>query len=141
MALASAAIVFHFGAVLVPILDTPSGPWATPAGRSMEDPPAFAHALRNLADWHGQYLRLANNDHFVFNRPASTPAVEMEVRLKDDAGKVTRTLRFPDPQANPWVRQRQELLARRWRRTSRRSRRARKSSRRPARRRRPPTFG
>ena len=74
--------------------------------------PAFAHAIRGLADWHGQYLRLANSDHFVFNRPAAVPAVEMEVRLKDGDGKVTRTLRFPDPQANPWVRQRQELLAR-----------------------------
>ena len=112
MAAASAAIVCHFGAVLIPILDAPSGPWATPNGRSMEDPPAFAHALRGLADWHAQYLRLANNDHFAFNRPTGIPAVEMEVRLKDDAGKVTRTLHFPDPQANPWVRHRQELLAR-----------------------------
>jgi hypothetical protein len=108
----SAAILVHFAAVVIPILDMPSGPWATPVGRTVDDPPAFAHAARNLADWHGQYLRLANSYHFTFNRPGDAPAVEMEVRLKDDTGKVFRTLKFPDPAANPWLRHRQELMAR-----------------------------
>lgn len=108
----SAAILFHLAAVIVPILDSPSGPWPTPTGRTMDDPPAFAHAVGGLADWHAQYLRLSHNYHFIFNRPGDAPAVKMEVRLRDDAGNLIRTLTFPDPQANPWVRHRQELLVR-----------------------------
>ena len=108
----SAAIIFHLAAVIVPILDSPSGPWPTPAGRTMDDPPAFVHAVSGVADWHAQYLRLSHNYHFVFNRPGDAPAVKMEVRLRDDAGALIRTLTFPDPQANPWVRHRQDLLVR-----------------------------
>ena len=48
----SAAILLHLAAVVVPILDSPSGPWPTPTGRTIDDPPAFAHALAGLAEWH-----------------------------------------------------------------------------------------
>ena len=108
----SAAIVLHLAAVVVPILDSPSGPWPTPTGRAIDDPPAFAHAVASLAEWHAAYLRISNNDHFIFNRPGDAPAARMEVRLKDAAGNVIQKIDVPDPQANPWVRHREELLVR-----------------------------
>jgi hypothetical protein len=107
----SLAILYHLLAVVVPILDTPSGPWAGPMGRTAAEPPQFAQSLRGLTALHGRYLRLAHSYHFVTNRPGDVPAVRFEVRLKDAEGNSLGTLQFPDPQANPWVRHRQQLLA------------------------------
>jgi hypothetical protein len=124
VALASVAIVLHLAAILVPILDTPSGPWPVPTGRSMAEPPQFARSLSSLgsssrstsATWtfttlHGKYLRLTNNYHFVSNRPGDLPGVEFEVYLRDAEGNLLHKAKFPSPEANLWVRHRQQMLA------------------------------
>lgn len=108
----SAAILYHFVGIIIPILDIPSGPWASQGGERFGDPPHFAHSASNLAILQEDYFRIACSFHFDSNRPASTPGVEFEVRLKDADGKALKTLRFPDPSANTWVRHRQEVLAR-----------------------------
>ncbi len=107
----SAAILFHLAAIIIPILDTPSGPWAMPDGRNVADAPMFAHSANGLATLHAESLRIAHSYHFVTDHPGDLPGVEFLVRLKDADGKPLSTLRFPDPQANPWVRHRQRLLA------------------------------
>jgi hypothetical protein len=38
--------------------------------------------------------------------------VQLEVLLRNSEGELIRTLKIPDPEANPWVRHRQELLVR-----------------------------
>ena len=111
IAAGSAVIVFHFAAVLIPILDMPSGPWATPMGRTAAPAPAFAHEAAGLANLHGDYLRVVHSYHFDTNRPGDIPGVRFDVVLRDKDGTVMKTLAFPDPGANPWVRQRQEILA------------------------------
>ncbi len=103
----SAVILFHLTAITLPVLDMKSGPW--PGG--VADAPAFAHSASDLAAVHGE-LHIAHSYDFVSNRPSDLPGVQFEVRLKDADGKVFNTLRFPDPNANRWVRQRQEILAR-----------------------------
>ena len=104
----SAAILYHLTAITLPILDMKSGPW--PGG--FAEAPAFAHSLRDISTVHGKYLRIAHSYDFPSNRPSDLPGVEFEVRLRDAKGDVFQTLHFPDPQANLWVRQRQDLLAR-----------------------------
>jgi hypothetical protein len=107
----SAVIVFHLVAIVIPTLDMPGGPWATPMGRTASSPPEFAHAAAGVADLHGDYLRVVHGYHFVSNRPGDIPGVRFEAVLRDKDGNVTKTLTFPDPDANPWVRHRQEVLA------------------------------
>jgi len=58
-----------------------------------------------------QGIKLAQSYHFASNHPES--GIKFEVRLKDEAGQPMVTLRFPDPNANPWVRHRQ-LVAAQW---------------------------
>ena len=107
----SAAILFHLAAIIIPILDTPSGPWATAEGRNVAEPPLFAHSVNGLSTLHAETLRIAHSYHFVIDHPGELPGVEFLVRLRDADGKPFSTLRFPDAQANPWVRHRQKLLA------------------------------
>jgi hypothetical protein len=107
----SAVILFHLAAIIIPVLDVRSGPWPTPMGPNMGIPPEFAHASAGLSTLHGKYLRVAHSYHLLCDRPADLAAVEFEVRLRDDQGKLLETLRFPDPQANAWVRHRQTILA------------------------------
>jgi hypothetical protein len=104
----SAAIVFHLAAITLPVFDMKSGPW--PGG--FAEAPAFARSARGLSTLHGKYFRIVHSYDFPTNRPSDLPGVQLEVRLKDADGKVFRTLRFPDANANFWVRQRQELLVR-----------------------------
>jgi hypothetical protein len=59
------------------------------------------------------YLRLIRMPHhyrFSTNRP-ELPGAYFEARLKDEAGQPIATLKFPDADANFWVRQRQDILA------------------------------
>jgi hypothetical protein len=65
---------------------------------------------RPLAENYLNPLRLTHNYHYASNRPGM-PAAALEVRLRDESGRVTRTLHFPDPKASFWVRQRQAILA------------------------------
>jgi hypothetical protein len=107
----SAAILYHLTAIILPILDMPSGPWVTGDGPRPMSAPEFAHALSGLSTLQADYLRIAHNYHFVSNRPGDLPGVRFEVRLRDRDGTLMETLQFPDPGANPWVRHREELLA------------------------------
>jgi hypothetical protein len=108
-AVASAAIVFHLGAVLTNVLAAPSGPW--PPGGNLATPPQLAYsANRELAPRYLDPLKLTHNYHFASNRPGR-PGVWFEVRLWDESGGELPTLRFPDPAANSSVRHRQSLLA------------------------------
>jgi hypothetical protein len=109
--LLSAAIVYHLAAVIIPVLNTPSGPWPTMEGSRRGDPPYFAHAAAGLATVHGKCLRVAHSYHLASDGPSALPGIEFEVRLRNAQGEVTRTLRLPDPAANPWVRHREALLA------------------------------
>jgi hypothetical protein len=55
-------------------------------------------------------LHLTHNYHFQSSE-TEFPAVFFEVRLRDGKGNLVKTLRFPDKDANFWVRHRQSLLA------------------------------
>ncbi len=89
-----------------------SGPWPLPTGAvAYADPPRFAWEISELARPHYlAYLKMTHNYHFRTNLVAQ-PGVYLEARLKDENGKVVRTLRIPEEGVNPWVRHRQELLA------------------------------
>jgi hypothetical protein len=110
--LGSAVILFHLGAVVVQVLAAPSGPWPMPmGGASPALPPQFAQSASEVTARHYlRHLKMTHNYHFVANEPAQR-GVYLEARLKDPDGKVVKTLRFPDPDANFWVRHRQTLLA------------------------------
>jgi hypothetical protein len=110
--LASAPIVFHLGCVILQTLAAPSGPWATPDGAGMAiPPPALALLNESVALHYLQGVGLTHNYHFPTNRVGS-PDAYLEIHLEDDAGKPLKTVRFPDPDAPPLVRQRQHQLIR-----------------------------
>lgn len=104
------AVAVHLGAIVLLVLGAQSGPWPTPFGPSPSVGPPFAAVAGNtVTQRYLAPLKLTHNYHFLRSRPGQ-PDVFLEVRLKDEAGKVTETLRFPDPQANAWVRHRQKIL-------------------------------
>ena len=110
--LGSLAVAGHFLVFGASVLAHRSGPWMTPNGPDTAEPPTFAWSLDEVT--RPNYLRplkLTHNYHFMTNR-AEMPGIWFEVRLKDESGAVKETLRFPEPDTNPWVRHRQELLAR-----------------------------
>jgi hypothetical protein len=93
------------------VLSAPSGPWPTPFGPSQAIGPPFAGKVAEVTTQHYLApLKMTHNYHFLGNRP-DAPGIEFEVRLKDEQGRVIDTLRFPSSRANPWLRQRQTLLA------------------------------
>jgi hypothetical protein len=107
----SALIVFHFSALIVLVLAAPSGPWPTEFGSSTALPPTFAQNINDsTTPGYLQPLKMTHNYHFESNR-TDRPHVFFEVRLLDEEGNPLKTLRFPDPEANRWVRHRQQLLA------------------------------
>ncbi len=108
----SVAIFGHLLAIVVMVLAAPSGPWASPFGMSMALAPQFAQSAYNVATpAYLRWIKMTHNYHFPSNRPGA-PGVYFEVRLKDESGKVLETLKFPDTQANAFVRHREVLLAR-----------------------------
>ncbi len=108
----SAAIVAHFFAVAAQVLAAPSGPWMTQFGPSPAEPPTFAQEVNKVTGpFYLWPLRLNHHYRFASNR-MGMPGAEFTVKLKNKGGEVIKTLTFPDPDANPWVRHRQELLAR-----------------------------
>jgi hypothetical protein len=107
----SILIACHLLAVAVAALAAPSGPWPTSFGSSSALSPPFAGTINDITGQYGlRPLHLAYHYHFTSNYP-EVPEVHFEVRLKDETGKVIKTLNFPDAQANYWVRHRQRLLA------------------------------
>jgi hypothetical protein len=108
---ASAVLVFHLFTIFVLVVAAPSGQWPTAFGPSMATPPAFAQALSDVTTrYYLMPLKMTHNYHFAANRTGNVAAY-VEVRLKDADGKLLDTVKFPDDQANPWVRHRQSLLA------------------------------
>ncbi len=106
----SVAIALHLIALVTLVLAAPSGPWPTQFGSSPSIPPPFVQGPNNFfVEVYWRPLRMTHNYHFISNRPEQ-PAVRFEVKLKDALGQI-QTRVFPDPKANFWVRQRQELLA------------------------------
>lgn len=109
--LGSLAIAFHLFAILMLALAASSGPWPTPFGSSTAFGPKFAdRANQVLTPSYLDPLRMTHNYHFFTNRP-ELPTATFEIILKDKQGVVKRRLSYPDPDANPWVRFRQRLLA------------------------------
>src|SRR5262249_3155198 len=110
--LGSLVVAGHLLVFGVSVLAAQSGPWPTPYGQDWAVPPMFAAAIDEVT--RPNYLRplkMTHNYHFATNR-AEMPGVYFEVHLKDESGAVMKTLRYPEKDANPWVRHRQELLAR-----------------------------
>jgi hypothetical protein len=107
----SALILFHFVALTALVLAAESGPWAMSMGTSMAEGPPFAKAVNDvIAPNYLFHLHMAANYHFDANRP-ELATVFFEVRLKDKGGTVVNTLKFPEENANYWVRYRQERMA------------------------------
>lgn len=107
----SIALVLHLSAFGVHALSARSGPWPFGDGNSMGEPPYF---IQQPDDWASrlylQPLRMTHNYHFSTNQ-VSGPGVSFEVRLKDAAGQVIKTVEFPEKTAWPWTRYRQKMLA------------------------------
>jgi hypothetical protein len=53
-----------------------------------------------------RFLKMTHNYHYMANRPP-VPGIRIDIKLKDAAGEVIRTVQLPDPKANFWVQQRQ----------------------------------
>jgi hypothetical protein len=111
----SAVILFHLTAIIIPVLDVPSGPWPSPnpmvEPMLRGNPPKFAESASELSTMHADWFRVAHSFYFVSDQPANIPEVEFEVLLKDAQGNLMETLHYPDPNANLWVRHRQKVLA------------------------------
>jgi hypothetical protein len=109
--LGSILIIVHFLSLGTIVLAAPSGPWPSNFGSSPAPGPSFATVIEQVPmRFYIRPLHMANDYHFVTNVP-SMPAVYFEARLKDEAGKVVQTLKYPDEKANFYVRHRQQLLA------------------------------
>jgi hypothetical protein len=105
------AIVFHLGAILLLGLASFTGPWLMVMGPSMAEGPPFATEITLYTKpYYLEPLHLENDYHFQSNR-MQLPSTYFEAVLKDKSGEVIRTIKFPDPKANFWVRHRQSLLA------------------------------
>lgn len=112
IALGSLLIAIHLLALGALALAAPSGPWPTSFGSDMAVGPQFAAAVNQVsADNYLKPLGMTHNYHFSSNR-MDIPWVYFEVKLWDDAGREINTVRFPEEDANFWVRHRQRLLAR-----------------------------
>jgi hypothetical protein len=110
--LGGVALAAHLAVLVGLTLSVASGPWPSPFGDSMALAPQFAQFVRLYASpLYGKVFKIAPTEFAPRAHPAAIGAW-VEIRLKDDAGKVVNTLRFPEEGANPWVRQRQVLLAR-----------------------------
>lgn len=118
VAVGSIAITFHLTAVVFGALMAPAP--VNMFDGDMLPVPQFVQTVDNLT--RPAYLnptKLTHNYHFLTNAP-SKPGIEFEVRLKDANGQPALVdaegkeiiLQFPDKNANPWVRQRESLLAR-----------------------------
>src|SRR5215471_1430396 len=107
----SAFIAFHFLALAAIVLAAPSGPWPANSGPMQVPGPPFAVDVNQVTSrYYLRPLHMDNDYHFIANVP-SLPSVYFEVRLKDKTGAVQNTLKFPDDNANAWVRHRQKVLA------------------------------
>lgn len=110
--LGSVVVAGHLFAVLSVALAAPSGPWPMQMGNSNAFGPQFARSVdETVGPNYLSAIKMTYNYHSPTNRP-EMPAIYLEVRLKDEAGKTIKTVRIPDENANYWVRHREQLLAR-----------------------------
>jgi hypothetical protein len=109
---ASLFVVFHFFAINMYILAAPSGPWLVPGfGPSPALGPPFASELsKATTEYYLQPLRMAGNYHYSSNH-VDMPSIVFEARLRDERGDVFKTLQFPSPKDNFWLRHRHAILA------------------------------
>jgi hypothetical protein len=113
----SAVILLHLAAIVANTLATTSGPWPSPEGGNMSPPPQFAFSVTEISAGgtklipaYLQAIKMTHTYHLATSRPAQ-PGAFFEVRLRDAEGNDLGTRKFPDPEANFWVRHRQSLLA------------------------------
>lgn len=99
-------LAWHLFALFGMVLSTGSGPWIY--GRAHG--PVFAMRMYNTALPYLRAVRLQEDYRFESNRYREV-ANRVEVRLWDKSGKELATVRLPDPDAWPWTRHRQQLLA------------------------------
>ncbi len=110
IALGSVLVTGHVLALIVQGLARPSGPWYSPMGPSLAEPPQFAKSAADVATrCYLQPLKLARHLSASDLLP-SRPGISLEVRLKDRDRQVFKVVQLPDGTANPWVRHRQSLL-------------------------------
>lgn len=108
----SLVLLFHFFAILMLVLAAPSGPWPTPMGPNRAMAPVFAQNAEAVTSrFYLWFLKMHHNYHFLANTPAY-PGVSFEVLLKNEKGEVIKTVKFPEEDANFWIKHRQILLAR-----------------------------
>jgi hypothetical protein len=98
-------------AIVAFALAAPSGPWLTRYGPSPALGPQFAESVAAVTtNNYLKPLRMTHRYQFVTTQPEAV-GISFEVRLKDAKGGLLRTVKFPEPSANPWVRHREFLLA------------------------------
>jgi hypothetical protein len=102
----------HLFALGLYVVAAPSGPWPAGMGVNMAQGPQFAVTINDfLTPYYLRPLKMTHNYHFQANRTAF-PGVMIQIKLKDEKGKLIETVQLPDPKANFWVQHRQLLLAR-----------------------------
>ena len=111
--LGSLLAVGHLLTIGLLALAAQSGPWLMSNGQpSPVFGPHFATTITSefTEPYYLQPLRMTHNYHFETNKPVAL-GIYFAVRLKDESGATVKTLKFPDEQANFWVRHRQSILA------------------------------
>lgn len=110
----SVLVTVHLFAVVCNVLSAPSGPWPTPYGSDMALGPHFASLTSQYtSNYYLNPIGMSHNYHFISNRVA-VPQVYFEVKLKDQDGKVFKTVRFPDDKSSVlgfWIEHRKSMLA------------------------------
>ncbi len=111
--LGTAFVLGHFFIIGIWILGATSGPWPSPffPGGDFQLGPPFAQAINPVTrDAYLGPLRLLNNYHFMSNRVVGDEAY-FQIHFKDASGKTQKTLKFPDENANYFIRHRHKILA------------------------------
>ena len=110
----SVLIILHFLAVGAVVLSAQSGPWWVPQ-LSRESPalgPKFIETVgNNAAAYYLEPLRLSQSYHFNSNRLGTTSVIFFEAKLRDEQGKVIKTITYPDKENdNFWLAHRYSML-------------------------------
>jgi hypothetical protein len=111
--LLSVIIFVHFTAIAVNMLAEPSGPWPTLDGMGvgLADSPAFiTEGMAETARQYAMAVRLGETGRFPSNR-LQPLQVHLEAILYDDKGEKIGERILPDPNAAPWNRNREQIIA------------------------------
>lgn len=107
----SVVILFHLSAIVVRALDARSGPWPTEMGADMATPPQFANSLDSGLAWYLKAVGMTSTHHVPSDR-VTLPGIYLEARLMNESGEEIARVKIPEDSANPWLRHRQQLIAR-----------------------------